>query len=258
MNKNYIFKFILLAIPVSAFLLMSSSGGRNDARSGSPGDGGASCVTCHPGAVTDASAVITSNIPAAGYALDTDYTITINTTSSSSSVGFQLTAENSSDTKIGAFTAGSGSRIINSGASITHSTPSSSGDWSFTWRSPSTDLGAVTFYSAVNASAGQGSFSGNDQVVLVNTQAASLSISDAQRIDFSMYPNPATDILNIELPEISEKVTVEFYDQIGKLAYTQNLDDDSKTINVRDLATGIYILKVIADNKIGTQKFIKQ
>ncbi|KOY53060.1 choice-of-anchor V domain-containing protein [Polaribacter dokdonensis] len=258
MNKNYFFKFILLAIPVSAFLLMSSSGGRNDARSGSPGDNGASCVTCHPGPVTNASAEITSDIPDTGYLLDTDYTININTTSSSSSVGFQLTAENSSNTKIGSFTAGSGSRTINSDKSITHSTPSASGDWSFTWRSPSTDLGRVTFYSAVNASAGEGSFGGNDQVVLVNASSASLSISEAQKIDFAMYPNPASDILNIDLPIISEKVTVEFYDQIGKLAYSQNLSTNSKTVNVKDLATGIYIIKVIADGKIGTQKFIKR
>ena len=257
MNKNYIFKFILLAIPALAFLLMSNSGGISGARSGSPGDGGASCASCHTGGNFNASLQITSNIPQEGYDLDTDYTIVINTSSTSSTHGFQLTAENSSDTKIGTFTAGSGSRVINSRTAVTHSTPSSSGNWSMTWRSPSTDLGAVTFYSAVNAANANGSTSG-DQTVLANTTFASLSISEAQKIDFAMYPNPATDILNIELPEISEKVTVEFYDQIGKLAYSQNLTTNSKTINVKDLATGIYILKVIAYDKIGTQKFIKQ
>ena len=258
MNKNYFFKFILLAIPVSAFLLMSNSGGINDARSGSPGDNGASCITCHPGPVTNASAEITSDIPDTGYLLDTDYTININTTSGSSSVGFQLTAENSSNIKIGSFTSGSGSRTINSDKSITHSAPSSSGDWSFTWRSPSTDLGRVTFYSAVNATAGEGSFGGNDQVVLVNASSASLNISDTQKIDFAMYPNPAKDIVNIDLPIVSEKVTVQFYDQIGKMAYSKNLRNDSKTVNVQNLATGVYTVKVIADDKIGTQKFIKR
>jgi hypothetical protein len=85
-----------------------------------------------------------------------------------------------------------------------------------------------------------------------------LSISEAQKIDFAMYPNPAKDIVNIDLPIVSEKVTVEFYDQIGKLAYSKNLSTNSKTVNVKDLATGIYIIKVIADGKIGTQKFIKR
>ena len=168
-----------------------------------------------------------------------------------------MTAENTSDDKIGTFTSGSGSRTVNNDKAVTHSSTSTTGDWTFTWRSPSTDLGSVTFYTAVNAANGNGSTSG-DQIVLANESFSSLSISEAQKIDFAMYPNPANDILTIDLPEIAEKVTVEFYDQIGKLAYTQNLDANSKTINVSGLATGIYILKVIADNKIGTQKFIKQ
>jgi hypothetical protein len=257
MKKNYIFKFILLLIPVSAFLLMSSSGGRNDARSGSPGDGGASCITCHPGPITNASADITSNIPKTGYLLDTDYTININTSSSSSSVGFQLTAENNSNTKIGAFTAGSGSRTINSNKSITHSSPSSTGDWSFTWRSPSTDLGRVTFYSAVNATSGNGSFGGNDQVVTTSTSSPSLSISGANRLDFDMFPNPASDRVTIQLPSGSDKATVQFYDYVGRLALTKNITNSSNKVDVNNLSTGIYILKVVSDSKIGTRKFIK-
>lgn len=257
MNKNYLFKFTLLAIPLAAFLLMSNSGGVSASRSGSPGDGNISCASCHNGGNFSASVAITTDIPDSGYLLNTDYTITINTTSTSNTHGFQLTAENTSDDKIGTFTSGSGSRTVNNDKAVTHSSTSTSGDWTFTWRSPSTDLGSVTFYTAVNAANGNGSTSG-DQIVLANESFSSLSISEAQKIDFAMYPNPVNDILNIDLPEIAEKVTVEFYDQIGKLAYTQNLDTNSKTINIRGLATGIYILKVIADNKIGTQKFIKQ
>lgn len=257
MNKNYFFKFILLAIPAVALLLMSNSNGVSASRSGSPGDGNISCASCHSGGNFNASAEITTNIPDTGYLLNTDYTISINTTSNSTAHGFQLTAENNSNQKIGTFSSGSGSRTVNNNKAVTHSSVSTTGNWSFTWRSPETDLGRVTFYTAVNATNGNGGTSG-DQVVLANKSSASLSISDTQKIDFAMYPNPVNDILNIDLPEIAEKVTVEFYDQIGKLAYTQNLDTNSKTINIRGLATGIYILKVIADNKIGTQKFIKQ
>ena len=257
MNKNYFFKFILLAIPVSAFLLMSNSNGVSASRSGSPGDGNISCASCHSGGNFNASAEITTNIPDTGYLLNTDYTISINTTSNSTAHGFQLTAENNSNQKIGTFSSGSGSRTVNNNKAVTHSSVSTTGNWSFTWRSPETDLGRVTFYTAVNATNGNGGTSG-DQVVLANKSSASLSISEAQKIDFAMYPNPASDILNIDLPIISEKVTVEFYDQIGKLAYSQNLSTNSKTVNVKDLATGIYIIKVIADGKIGTQKFIKR
>ena len=259
MKKHYIFKFILLVIPVSVFLLMSSSGGRTDGRSGSPGDGGNSCAACHNGGNFNASVAITSNIPVTGYLLDTDYTISVNTTSSSSAHGFQLTAENSSDIKIGTFSAGSGTRTVNSDKAITQTSPSASGDWSFTWRSPSTDLGSVTFYTAVNAANGNGgAFDNADQVVTTSTSAPSLSISEANRLDFEMYPNPASENVTIQLPSGASKAIVQFYDYIGKLALSQSITNDTNKINVTDLSTGIYILKVLADNKIGSQKFIKR
>jgi len=40
MKKNYFFKTSLLMIPTMAFVLMSNSGGKSGAYSGSPGDGG--------------------------------------------------------------------------------------------------------------------------------------------------------------------------------------------------------------------------
>ena len=257
MKKHYIFKFILVLIPVSAFLLMSSSGGRSDGRSGSPGDGGSTCAACHAGGNFNTSVAITSNIPSTGYLLNTDYTISVNTTSSASSYGFQLTAENGSNVKIGTFSAGSSSRTVNGAKAITQSSPSSTGNWSFTWKSPSTDLGRVTFYTAVNAANGNGGTSG-DQVVTGSNSLPSLSISEANRLDFEMYPNPASDNLTIQLPSGSSKATVQFYDYIGKLALSQSITNDNNKINVNDLSTGIYILKVLADDKIGTQKFIKR
>ncbi|WP_299061252.1 choice-of-anchor V domain-containing protein [uncultured Polaribacter sp.] len=257
MKKHYFLKFVLLCIPISAFLLMSSSGGRSDGRSGSPGDGGNTCAACHSGGNFNASATITSNIPATGYLLNTDYTISVNTTSSSSSHGFQLSAENSSNTKIGTFTAGSGSRV--SGNTITHSSPSSSGNWTFTWKSPATDLGNVTFYTAVNAANGNGrAFDDSDQTVTATSSSSSLSTSEARKLDFDTFPNPATNQVTIQLPFGSEKATVQFYDYIGRLALTKTISSANEKINIENLSTGVYILKVIADDKIGSQKFLKQ
>lgn len=257
MKKHYFFKIILLLIPVSAFLLMSSSGGRSDSRSGSPGDSGNTCAACHSGGSFGASVQITSDIPNTGYLLNTDYTININTTSSSSTHGFQLTAENGSDTKIGTFSAGSGSRTVNGDKAITQSSPSSSGDWSFTWKSPSTDLGRVTFYTAVNAADGTGGTAG-DQVVTASTSSPSLSISKANRLEFEMFPNPASEKVTIQLPSGSDKATVQFYDYVGRLALTQNVTDSNNKIDVNNLSTGVYVLKVVSNDKIGSQKFIKK
>lgn len=238
---------------------MSSTGGRTDGRSGSPGDNGNTCAACHNGGNFNTSVDITSDIPESGYLLNTDYTINVNTSSSSSALGFQLTAENSSNTKIGTFTAGSGSRTVNSSKSITHTSPSTSGDWSFTWTSPSTDLGRVTFYTAVNAGNGNDVASdGSDQTVTGSDSSPSLSISEAERLNFDMFPNPASNNLTIQLPSGSEKAVVQFYDNIGRLALTKDISSSNNEVSVNSLSTGIYILKVLSDGKIGSQKFLKK
>ena len=256
MKKHYFFKVLLLMIPFSAFLLMSNSGGKTGAYSGSPGDGGSSCTACHSGSANlGASASITTNIPSDGYELNTDYTITVNSTSSSSQLGFQLTAENGSNPKVGSFIAGSGTRV--SGQRITQSTPSTSGDWSFTWKSPATNEGNVTFYTAVNATNDNGGTSG-DQVVLANMSVGVLGISEARRLHFEMFPNPASENLTIQLPSGSKNASVVFYDYIGRTALTQKVSQTNNQINVQKLSSGVYIIKVLADGKIGTQKFVKK
>jgi hypothetical protein len=256
MKKHYFFKVLLLMIPISAISLMSYSGGITGAYSGSPGDGGSSCTACHSGSANlGASASISTNIPSDGYELNTDYTITVNSTSSSSKLGFQLTAENGSNTKVGSFIAGSGTRV--SGQRITQSTPSTSGDWSFTWKSPATNEGNVTFYTAVNATNGNGGTSG-DQVVLANMSVGVLGISEARRLHFEMFPNPASENLTIQLPSGSKNASVVFYDYIGRTALTQKVSQTNNQINVQKLSSGVYIIKVLADGKIGTQKFVKK
>ena len=256
MKKHYFFKVLLLMIPISAISLMSYSGGIAGAYSGSPGDGGSSCTACHSGSANlGASASITTNIPSDGYELNTDYTITVNSTSSSSKLGFQLTAENGFNTKVGSFIAGSGTRV--SGQRITQSTPSTSGDWSFTWKSPATNEGNVTFYTAVNATNGNGGTSG-DQVVLANMSVGVLGISEARRLHFEMFPNPASENLTIQLPSGSKNASVVFYDYIGRMALTQKVSQTNNQINVQKLSSGVYIIKVLADGKIGTQKFVKK
>ena len=260
MKKNYIFKLLLLMIPVSAFLLMSSSAGRTqDFRTGSPGDSGNTCATCHDGGSFGTSLSITDDIPSGGYDLNTSYNITVTNTSSASKNGFQVTAEKTSDnSKVGSFTAGSGSQAFNNDNHLTHTVTGNNQDsWTFTWTSPSTDQGTIKFYAAAVAADGTGGTSG-DEVVTASTSEYVLGTSEANRLDFDMFPNPASEELTIQLPSGSENASVEFYDYIGRLALTQKVSQTNNSINVQDLSAGVYILKVLSDNKIGTQKFIKK
>ncbi|MFD2565936.1 choice-of-anchor V domain-containing protein [Pseudotenacibaculum haliotis] len=258
MKKNYLFKLTLFFIPVLALFLMSNAGGRFAPASGSPGDGGATCVACHNGGNFNASATITTNIPVTGYELNTVYNVTVTANSTAPAHGFQLTAERDSDNgKMGTLIAGSGSQLVNSDGNITHTNPNQS-SWTFSWRSPTTDEGTVSFYAAVNAANGNGqAFDGSDQVVTTSSSSPSLSISEARLLKFEMYPNPSSDEVTIQLPSGTEKAKVGVFDYTGRLISSQEVTSSNRKVDVTNLVSGIYIIRVTADNKIGAQRFIK-
>ena len=245
-------------IPMMAFILMSNSGGKSGAYSGSPGDGGTSCTDCHSGGNFGASVAITHNIPDTGYLLDTNYNVTVTASSSASEHGFQMTAEKvSDDSKIGALIAGSSSSLTNGNANITHTSASNS-SWSFQWKSPSTDEGRVTFFAASVAANGNGATSGDQVVTGDSGQISSLSIAEAKWLDFEMYPNPAATELNIQLSSGANEAIVKFYDAMGRLSLSEKIDTSDPQINVSNLSRGVYLLKVLSEDKVGTQKFIKE
>ncbi|MFY0603294.1 MAG: T9SS type A sorting domain-containing protein [Flavobacteriaceae bacterium] len=256
MKKNYFFKFLLLSIPMAAFLLMASSGGRDDARTGSPGDGGTTCAACHTTAPTTESVSISTNIPAGGYDLNTAYTVTVTVSSSDPDHGFQLTAERTSDNaKVGSFTAGTGSRVT--GQRITHANDGQN-SWTFTWTSPATDQGDVKFYTAAVAANGNGGNGAGDKTVTDETSSFSvLGISEAKLLRFEMYPNPSSDVVKIQLPSGTSNAEVNMYDYVGRLVLNKKITTVDNTVNVQELSKGMYIIRITTDNKIGAQQFIK-
>jgi plastocyanin len=84
-----------------------------------------------------------------------------------------------------------------------------------------------------------------------------LSISEAKRLKFEMFPNPASNKVSIQLPSGAENATVEFYDSLGRLALSKKVTRINNQMDVNILSKGIYILKVFTADQIGSQKFIK-
>lgn len=80
-----------------------------------------------------------------------------------------------------------------------------------------------------------------------------LSTENFESLKINIYPNPVKDILNIQN---SQKYDFEIYNMLGKLVLKG--DNIENQINVNTLAKGIYILKLINDEKIFNQKFIKE
>lgn len=72
-------------------------------------------------------------------------------------------------------------------------------------------------------------------------------------LDIRIFPNPASESLSVSLPENSLKTDGRLFDQTGKEVLRFNLSRVDNQLDVRELKSGIYILKI--DNQ--TFKLIK-
>jgi len=77
---------------------------------------------------------------------------------------------------------------------------------------------------------------------------------------FSVFPNPVKDYLNILPSNTSMSYDIEIYDIKGKLIYSKENSNDgkSKIIDLKTIPSGIYSIKIISKNGIGTAKIIKE
>jgi len=68
-----------------------------------------------------------------------------------------------------------------------------------------------------------------------------------------IYPNPTNSVLNIRN---AENATIEIYDLLGRVVATRSNIALEESINVSSLTTGTYLIKVINNNQVKTEKFI--
>ncbi|WP_162843302.1 T9SS type A sorting domain-containing protein [Ichthyenterobacterium magnum] len=75
---------------------------------------------------------------------------------------------------------------------------------------------------------------------------------------FSVYPNPTDSMLNIQLKSGISNGNLEVFDILGKLVLSQGLNSENLSeINVAHLNSGLYLIKISAEDKSETQRFIK-
>lgn len=86
---------------------------------------------------------------------------------------------------------------------------------------------------------------------LFNNNTLTSQNFNQNNLEVTLYPNPANDVLNIEMT--NEVQLVEIYNIQGQKVVTSN----QKQINVSDLSSGMYMVKVQdSENAIATKKVI--
>ena len=84
---------------------------------------------------------------------------------------------------------------------------------------------------------------------------AKTAISSGIFTDISVYPNPVSDRLYVKQP-LNTKPVVEMYDMQGKQIFNKLLDNNF--IDVSELQTGVYIVKLALPGNILYRKIVKK
>lgn len=80
------------------------------------------------------------------------------------------------------------------------------------------------------------------------------SVEDITMENTTIYPNPATDVININTTENVQRV--EIFNMQGQLVKAET--GDVTSISVKDLANGFYTLKLTTDNGTSMHKIVKK
>jgi hypothetical protein len=84
-----------------------------------------------------------------------------------------------------------------------------------------------------------------------------------QEENMSLYPNPATQILNVKLPFPSDRaIQIQVYNSLGQaminqLYYFSGKDHGTLTVNIQKLTQGMYFLKVSGEGYKASKSFSK-
>jgi hypothetical protein len=261
-----------------AFAPMSDNGIAG--RTGSPNE--TNCTNCHSDAAANTgggSVIITSDIPNWEYSPGTVYHITVTVAQTGVSLfglgcealqstnanGGTLSISDASHTQIK--TAGNSRRNIvhtfggGSGTTNSHS-------FTFNWTAPATNIGNITFYTAGVAANGNGSSTG-DRVYTTSQVATPFVVGTQNKTtaaDLSLQLAPtvaqSTTTLHYNLPEAGV-ATIAICDVKGAILQTiltekQTEGAHTQTIDVSTLASGLYFVRLCANNQISVQKLIVQ
>ena len=74
--------------------------------------------------------------------------------------------------------------------------------------------------------------------------------------NFKAYPNPVKNILNLSYSK--EISTVEIFNMLGQKVLIRNLNTSQGQIDMSNLNSGNYIVKVTVDGLLKTIKVVKQ
>jgi hypothetical protein len=144
------------------------------------------------------------------------------------------------------------------------STLTASGASSYAWNTGSTNSVIVvtptstTTYSVV----GQSSIGCLASTIITQSVSICASVNSISQggLQYNIFPNPTSGILNIDLENINERNSkIQITNVMGQIIISENINSKHLSFNMQNFSAGIYFVKIIEnDHIIATQKIVKQ
>lgn len=101
--------------------------------------------------------------------------------------------------------------------------------------------------------------SGNQDFAIVAKGTETLGVENHTLSGFTIYPNPATDQVNLNLEKTGEQVAVEVFDINGRKVINTNFNGSAnfnERLDVSKLNSGVYFVEIFTNGKAATKKLI--
>jgi hypothetical protein len=90
----------------------------------------------------------------------------------------------------------------------------------------------------------------------INTFVAPNGVEELSNGTFSIYPNPAENVLYVQSENGNANYTI--YDITGKVNFTHQSTNANSTLDISTLSSGVYFIQCISGEEVSTIKFIKR
>jgi hypothetical protein len=112
-----------------------------------------------------------------------------------------------------------------------------------------TDKGLARFVNESATDEGLDEFGGDDVTSLDNKSFA---------IDFKVYPNPVHDYITIKISGELQRSTVDILSIQGKVVKSFSLNNNQNHLDVRNLSSGVYLVRIQTGESYSIKKIVKQ
>lgn len=91
----------------------------------------------------------------------------------------------------------------------------------------------------------------------IDTSYVNIPSGKIPQKELTVYPNPASNRLNIKVPDVVKRGKITITKQTGQVVFFAGIENNDEQIDITNFSAGVYLITVITDNKRFCGRFIK-